>query len=169
LIRPRATELMLTPSFCRRPAVDSGDGPALSAQRGLWAKMLPHLESHQDLRFQRPSCYCCTTGQKIGVARLPEGNRATIYCHTRIGMWSGWKNHRALRLQFIFSPASRSDVRLDEVCIHRLIKCHALARRLSCQAPGWSCRTSRDLKRGDNALVGTWLHGWPPGCGLKVV
>jgi hypothetical protein len=30
---------MLTPSLCRRPAVDSGDGPALNAQGGLWAKL----------------------------------------------------------------------------------------------------------------------------------
>jgi hypothetical protein len=25
------------------------------------------------------------------------------------------------------------------------------------------------LKRGDTAPICTWLHGWPPGCGLKVV
>ena len=64
VIRPRATELLLTPSFCRRPAVDSGDGPALKLNAGSGRKWMPHLESHQDLRIQSPSCYCCTTGQK---------------------------------------------------------------------------------------------------------
>src|SRR5271155_1931656 len=68
LIRPRATELLLTPSFCRRPAVDSGDGPALKLNAGSGRNWLPHLESHQDLRFQRPSCYGCTTGQMLRMA-----------------------------------------------------------------------------------------------------
>ena len=43
MIRPRATELVLTSSSCRRPAVDSGDGPASSARRGLWAKVAAPL------------------------------------------------------------------------------------------------------------------------------
>ena len=68
LIRPRATELLLTPSFCRRPAVDSGDGPASKLDAGSGRNWMPHLESHQDLRFQRPSCYCCTTGQMLRMA-----------------------------------------------------------------------------------------------------
>ena len=88
VIRPRATELLLTPSFCRRPAVDSGDGPALKLNAGSGRNWLPHLESHQDLRFQRPSCYCCTTGQESGVALLPEGNRTTIYWRCFIPMES---------------------------------------------------------------------------------
>ena len=29
---------------------------------------MPHLESHQDLRIQSPSCYCCTTGQVLRTA-----------------------------------------------------------------------------------------------------
>ena len=57
LIRPRATELLLTPSFCRRPAVDSGDGPASKLDVGSGRNWMPHLESHQDLRIQSPSCY----------------------------------------------------------------------------------------------------------------
>ena len=69
LIRPRATELMLTPSSCRRPAVDSGDGPASKLDAGSGRNWMPHLESHQDLRIQSPSCYCCTTGQKVVPAR----------------------------------------------------------------------------------------------------
>ena len=68
LIRPRATELLLTPSFCRRPAVDSGDGPASKLDAGSGRNWMPHLESHQDLRIQSPSCYCCTTGQMLRMA-----------------------------------------------------------------------------------------------------
>ena len=43
VIRPRATELLLTPSSCRRPAVDSGDGPASIPRRELWAKLAAPL------------------------------------------------------------------------------------------------------------------------------
>jgi hypothetical protein len=60
------------PSFCRRPAVDSGDGPASRLDAGSGRNWLPHLESHQDLRFQRPPCYCCTTGQKLAWPDYPK-------------------------------------------------------------------------------------------------
>jgi hypothetical protein len=43
VIRPRDTELMLTPSFCRRPAVDSGDGPASRLDTGSGRKLAAPL------------------------------------------------------------------------------------------------------------------------------
>ncbi len=72
---PSGHGAVLLPSCCRRPAVYAGDDPALllgSRPQRKGRKWMPHLESHQDLRFQRPSCYCCTTGQESGVARLPK-------------------------------------------------------------------------------------------------
>ena len=68
LIRPRATELHSNlplaeglPSIrgmARRRRLDAGSG----------RNWMPHLESHQDLRIQSPSCYCCTTGQVLRTA-----------------------------------------------------------------------------------------------------
>jgi hypothetical protein len=64
LIRPRATELILTPPFAEGlPLI--GRWPGIEPSMRNW---MPHLESHQDLRIQSPSCYCCTTGQVLRTA-----------------------------------------------------------------------------------------------------
>ena len=146
---------MLTPSFCRRPAVDSGDGPALKLNAGSGRNWMPHLESHQDLRIQSPSCYCCTTGQKVAWPDYPRaigprfiGDALSRWSQLRI--WRGAESPDRL-----LGCIGIKSARLSVFCIHRR-KCH-LAGAFA-PSPGWSGRVF-GLSGKTPLSIGTWLHG----------
>jgi hypothetical protein len=131
--RPRATELLLTPPLLWRPAVDSGRWPGVArnmrdtdtglGESAAHGSKMPHLESHQDLRFQRPSCYCCTTGQMLRMAvkvawpDYPKGNRTTIYWRCFIPMASASETARR-RVPGSFPRLHRNQVSARECILY---------------------------------------------------
>ena len=145
LIRPRATELHSNlplaeglPSvreMARRRRLDANSG----------RNWMPHLESHQDLRFQRPLCYCCTTGQmprmaaKVAWTDYPKaigprfiGDESFRWYQRRT--WRGAESPD----HFLICIGIKS-AREGIFCIHRR-KCH-LADAFA-PTPGWSGRIS---------------------------
>jgi hypothetical protein len=142
-IRPRAMEphsnlplaegLPSVREMARRRRLDAGSG----------RKWMPHLESHQDLRFQRPSCYCCTTGQMLRMAAKvawPDYPKAIeprfigdeLFRWDRLRTWRGAEspNH-------FLGCIGIESARVGIFCIHRR-KCH-LADAVA-PTPGWSGR-----------------------------
>ena len=66
----------------------SGDGPASKARRGLWAKLDAPLGIAPRFTVSETVVLLLHYRAKSGVARLPEGNRTTIYWRCFIPMLS---------------------------------------------------------------------------------
>jgi hypothetical protein len=116
---------------------------------------MPHLESHQDLRFQRPSCYSCTTGQKLAWPDYPKaiGPRFIGVALSRWNQLQRWRGSESPD-RFLGCIGIKS-ARVGIFCIHRR-KCH-LAGAFA-PSPGWSGRVF-GLNGKTPLGLGTWLHG----------
>ena len=104
---------------------------------------MPHLESHQDLRFQRPSCYCCTTGQMLRMAAKvawPDHPKAIgpRFIGDDLLRWYQRRTWRGPESpdHFLGCIGIKS-ARVGVFCIHRR-KCHRAD--AFAPVPGWSGR-----------------------------
>ena len=152
LIRPRATEphsnlplaegLPSVRGMARRRRLDAGSG----------RNWMPHLESHQDLRFQRPSCYCCTTGRKVAWPDYPKaiGPRFMgddLFRWNQLRIWRGAESPD----HFLGCIGIKS-ARVGVFCIHRR-KCHLA----DAFAPSsWMVWQDLRMKREDAAMGWYW-------------
>ena len=117
------------------------------------------MVSHQDLRFQRPACYCCTTAQLLRKAvkvAWPDCPRAIEPRFIGVALFR-WDQRRKWRGaespdHFVGCTGMKS-ARVDIFCIHRR-KCHLAGAFAPSTRMVW-----RDLRMGsggDVAMVGYW-------------
>ena len=157
---PLAEGLPSVREMARRRRLDANSG----------RNWMPHLESHQDLRFQRPSCYCCTTGQMLRMAAKvawPDSPKAIEprFIGDDLLRWYQRRTWRGTESpdHFLGCIGIKS-ARVGVFCIHRR-KCH----RAGAITPNsWMVWQDLRIFSGKTPLLlGTWFHGFPPGCGLK--
>ena len=158
LIRPRATELHsnlplaeglpFIRGMARRRMLDAGSG----------RNWMLHLESHQDLRFQRSSCYCCTTGQMLRMAAKvawPDYPKAIgpRFIGDNLLRWYQRRTWRSAESpnHFLGCIGIKS-ARVGVFCIHRH-KCHLAG---AFAPSSWMVWQDLRMKREDAAIGWYW-------------
>ena len=129
------------------------------------ASKMPHLESHQDLRIQSPSCYCCTTGQMLRMAAKvawPDHPKAIEPRFIGDELFR-WHQPRAWRgtesPDHFLGCIGIKSARVGISCIHRR-KCHLAG----AYAPSsWMVWQDLRMKREDAAMGwywAPWMTSW---------
>jgi hypothetical protein len=141
--------------MARRRKLDAGSG----------RNWMPHLESHQDLRFQGPSCYCCTTGQILRMAAKvawPDYPKAIgpRFIGDDLLRWYQRRTWRGTESpdHFLGCIGIKS-ARVGVFCIHRR-KCHLAG---AFAPSSWMVWQDLRMKREDAAMGwywAPWMTSW---------